>query len=40
MEPPIKPVVKHVTDTSNFDEYPPDSEGQPPDDVSGWDNEF
>jgi cGMP-dependent protein kinase 1 len=38
--PPILPQVKTVIDTSNFDEYPPDAEGPPPDDISGWDGEF
>ncbi|XP_066992526.1 cGMP-dependent protein kinase, isozyme 2 forms cD4/T1/T3A/T3B isoform X2 [Anabrus simplex] len=38
--PPIIPQVRSVTDTSNFDEYPPDTEGPPPDDLSGWDSEF
>ena len=27
-------------DTSNFDEYPMDQDGAPPDDVSGWDEQF
>ncbi|EDW12606.1 cGMP-dependent protein kinase, isozyme 2 forms cD4/T1/T3A/T3B isoform X1 [Drosophila mojavensis] len=40
LEPPIKPSVKSVVDTANFDEYPPDPEGPPPDDVSGWDKDF
>lgn len=34
------PSVKHVTDTSNFDEYPVDNEPIPPDDLSGWDKDF
>lgn len=34
------PCVKHVTDTSNFDEYPVDNEPIPPDDLSGWDKDF
>ncbi|KAF5288540.1 hypothetical protein FQA39_LY15408 [Lamprigera yunnana] len=38
--PPIIPQVKYVTDTSNFDNYPPDSDSHPPDDVSGWDANF
>ncbi|XP_021933459.1 cGMP-dependent protein kinase, isozyme 2 forms cD4/T1/T3A/T3B isoform X1 [Zootermopsis nevadensis] len=38
--PPITPKVRNVTDTSNFDEYPPDSEGPPLDDLTGWDAEF
>ncbi|RZC35134.1 Pkinase and/or cNMP binding domain containing protein [Asbolus verrucosus] len=40
LTPPILPQVKHVTDTSNFDDYPPDSDGPPPDDVTGWDADF
>ncbi|CAD6208164.1 GSCOCG00010420001-RA-CDS [Cotesia congregata] len=40
LEPPIMPRVQNATDTANFDEYPPDSEPPPPDDVSGWDNDF
>ncbi|XP_032294586.1 cGMP-dependent protein kinase, isozyme 2 forms cD5/T2 isoform X2 [Drosophila virilis] len=40
LEPPIKPNVKSVVDTTNFDDYPPDPEGPPPDDVSGWDKDF
>ncbi|XP_033608588.1 cGMP-dependent protein kinase, isozyme 2 forms cD4/T1/T3A/T3B isoform X3 [Cryptotermes secundus] len=38
--PPITPKVRNVTDTSNFDEYPPDSEGPPLDDLTGWDADF
>ncbi|XP_059479855.1 cGMP-dependent protein kinase, isozyme 2 forms cD4/T1/T3A/T3B isoform X1 [Neocloeon triangulifer] len=38
--PPILPQVKSEIDVSNFDEYPPDAEGAPPDDVSGWDTDF
>ncbi|KAM7353738.1 cGMP-dependent protein kinase for isoform 2-T5 [Cochliomyia hominivorax] len=40
LEPPIKPTVRSVTDTANFDDYPPDPEGPPPDDVTGWDKDF
>ena len=40
LEPPIKPNVKSVTDTTNFDDYPPDPEGAPPDDITGWDKDF
>lgn len=40
LEPPIKPTVRSVTDTTNFDDYPPDPEGPPPDDVTGWDKDF
>lgn len=38
--PPIVPHVRHAIDTSNFDMYPPDTDGPPPDDVTGWDAEF
>uniref|UniRef100_A0A1B6EZI2 cGMP-dependent protein kinase n=2 Tax=Cuerna arida TaxID=1464854 RepID=A0A1B6EZI2_9HEMI len=38
--PPILPKVRNVTDTGNFDEYPPDADGPPPDDISGWDTDF
>ncbi|KAK2589063.1 hypothetical protein KPH14_001898 [Odynerus spinipes] len=40
LDPPIKPRVRSPNDTSNFDEYPPDSDPAPPDDVSGWDSDF
>ncbi|XP_055386693.1 cGMP-dependent protein kinase, isozyme 2 forms cD4/T1/T3A/T3B isoform X3 [Condylostylus longicornis] len=40
LDPPIIPVVKSVIDTSNFDDYPPDPDGLPPDDNSGWDKDF
>ncbi|KAK9887804.1 hypothetical protein WA026_000119 [Henosepilachna vigintioctopunctata] len=40
LTPPILPNVKTVIDTSNFDDYPPDRDAPPPDDVSGWDEEF
>jgi cGMP-dependent protein kinase len=40
LTPPILPRVKHETDTSNFDEYPADADGPPPDDVTGWDADF
>ena len=40
LEPPIMPRVQSATDTTNFDEYPPDSDPSPPDDLSGWDNDF
>ena len=37
---PIMPSIQSHLDTSNFDEYPMDAEGPPPDDVSGWDEHF
>eukprot|EP00096_Caligus_rogercresseyi_P000213 TRINITY_DN1056_c0_g1_i3.p1 TRINITY_DN1056_c0_g1~~TRINITY_DN1056_c0_g1_i3.p1 ORF type:complete len:574 (-),score=180.06 TRINITY_DN1056_c0_g1_i3:275-1996(-) len=40
LSPPIKPLIKNHLDTSNFDEYPLDGEGPPPDDTSGWDEYF
>ncbi|XP_043597659.1 cGMP-dependent protein kinase, isozyme 2 forms cD5/T2 isoform X3 [Bombus pyrosoma] len=40
LAPPIMPRVQSATDTTNFDEYPPDSDPLPPDDLSGWDNDF
>lgn len=40
LSPPIMPSIQSHLDTSNFDEYPMDSEGPPPDDVSGWDEHF
>ena len=40
LNPPIIPSIQSHLDTSNFDEYPMDSEGPPPDDVSGWDEHF
>ena len=40
LTPPIMPDVKNVIDTTNFDDYPPDADGPPPDDLTGWDNDF
>ncbi|XP_043262893.1 cGMP-dependent protein kinase, isozyme 2 forms cD5/T2 isoform X2 [Colletes gigas] len=40
LEPPIMPSIQNAIDTTNFDEYPPDSDPPPPDDTSGWDNDF
>ncbi|XP_050302917.1 cGMP-dependent protein kinase, isozyme 2 forms cD4/T1/T3A/T3B isoform X2 [Anthonomus grandis grandis] len=40
LTPPILPSVRNVTDTSNFDPYPPDEAGVPPDDLTGWDRDF
>jgi len=40
LSPPIVPTIQSHLDTSNFDEYPMDSDGAPPDDVTGWDDLF
>ncbi|XP_055643681.1 cGMP-dependent protein kinase, isozyme 2 forms cD5/T2 isoform X1 [Toxorhynchites rutilus septentrionalis] len=40
LPPPIQPKVQSVIDTANFDDYPADPDGPPPDDLSGWDEEF
>ncbi|XP_076067395.1 cGMP-dependent protein kinase for isoform X2 [Oratosquilla oratoria] len=40
LQPPIIPSIRSVVDCSNFDEYPPDTEGPPPDDITGWDLDF
>lgn len=40
LSPPIVPNVRSVVDCTNFDEYPADNEGPPPDDTSGWDLDF
>jgi len=40
LKPPIVPQVKSIVDSSNFDSYPPDESGPPPDDVTGWDKDF
>ncbi|XP_035444323.2 cGMP-dependent protein kinase, isozyme 2 forms cD5/T2 isoform X1 [Spodoptera frugiperda] len=40
LEPPITPVVRSPVDTHNFDQYPPDADEPPPDDLSGWDSNF
>jgi len=40
LTPPIIPKIRSPMDSSNFDEYPPDMDGLPPDDVSGWDADF
>lgn len=34
------PKVVSPMDTTNFDDYPPDADPPPPDDISGWDNDF
>lgn len=42
LTPPIMPNVNSAIDTANFDDYPPDADGPPPDfdDGSGWDKDF
>lgn len=40
LQPPITPKIQGHLDTSNFDDYPMDADGPPPDDVSGWDEAF
>merc|ERR1712141_157160 len=40
LQVPILPSIQSHLDTSNFDEYPMDQDGPPPDDVSGWDEAF
>lgn len=40
LQPPILPKVQSVVDTTNFDDYPADPDGPPPDDLSGWDEDF
>ncbi|KAJ2945574.1 hypothetical protein O0L34_g396 [Tuta absoluta] len=40
LDPPILPTVKNPLDTHNFDQYPPDADEPPPDDLSGWDATF
>ncbi|KAF7995712.1 hypothetical protein HCN44_006819 [Aphidius gifuensis] len=40
LEPPILPRVQNAIDTGNFDDYPPDADPPPPDDISGWDDDF
>lgn len=38
--PPILPKIRSQTDSSNFDEYPPDQDPPPADDLTGWDADF
>jgi len=40
LKAPIVPTVSGYTDTSNFDSYPAEESGEPPDDLTGWDAEF
>jgi len=32
--------IKSACDSSNFDSYPPNRDGDPPDDFTGWDEDF
>lgn len=40
LTPPIVPQVQGPVDTSNFDSYPVTVDPTPPDDYTGWDEEF
>ncbi|XP_031619274.1 cGMP-dependent protein kinase, isozyme 2 forms cD4/T1/T3A/T3B isoform X3 [Contarinia nasturtii] len=40
LTPPIMPSVSSAIDTANFDDYPPDPDGPPPDDETDWDKDF
>ncbi|XP_067114055.1 cGMP-dependent protein kinase 1-like isoform X4 [Osmerus mordax] len=40
LAPPFIPTVEGPLDTSNFDVFPDDSDDPPPDEESGWDEEF
>ncbi|MED6248138.1 cGMP-dependent protein kinase 1 [Ataeniobius toweri] len=40
LTPPITPKVSSPIDTSNFDNFPEDTDEPPPDDNSGWDYDF
>jgi len=40
LTPPILPEIRGPTDFGNFDEYPIDPDGPPPDDTTGWDVDF
>jgi len=40
LAPPIIPQIRNVTDSSNFDDYPPDTDPPPVDDFTGWDKDF
>ncbi|XP_066570241.1 cGMP-dependent protein kinase 1 [Amia ocellicauda] len=40
LTPPVLPAVSGPLDTSNFDCFPDDPEDSPPDEESGWDEEF
>lgn len=39
LSPPIQVKVRSASDASNFDSYPRDEE-VPPDELSGWDEQF
>ena len=32
--------IKSACDSTNFDTYPPNRDPDPPDDFTGWDDEF
>ncbi|XP_057675111.1 cGMP-dependent protein kinase 1-like [Corythoichthys intestinalis] len=40
VDSPFMPTVDGPLDNSNFDDFPADTEDPPPDDESGWDQEF
>ncbi|CAG2120085.1 unnamed protein product [Medioppia subpectinata] len=40
LSPPIVPLIRSAIDNSNFDQYPPDTEGEPVEDMTGWDEDF
>ena len=40
LSPPIVPKIDSPVDTSNFEQYPPDTDDPPPDDLTGWDVDF
>nr|XP_046916153.1 cGMP-dependent protein kinase 1-like [Dermatophagoides farinae] len=40
MKPPFVPIIKSACDSTNFDTYPPNRDPDPPDDFTGWDDEF
>lgn len=40
MKAPFTPKIKGASDASNFDSYPADETSTPPDDNTGWDDDF
>ncbi|UXI14611.1 uncharacterized protein NH340_JMT00554 [Sarcoptes scabiei] len=40
LNPPFVPIIKSACDATNFDAYPPNRDPDPPDDFTGWDEEF